>query len=376
MNTIDKQALKQQIIILIDKMAAELKGISLSLYNSPELGGQEYQAAELLRGGIAGRDFTVQRSVSGYETAFIAKKGNRGPKIAFLAEYDALPKLGHACGHNLIAAMSYGAAAAFAAVAGDRAVSYLIGCPAEETQGAKVAMAEDGVFDGLRAALIVHPADGNYIGGTSYATHPLKVTFHGRAAHVASKTNKGVNALDALVMFYQGIKTLRQTFTQETILAGIVTKGGIAPNIVTDEAEAKFTLRAMSSLYLEDTVIPAVRRLAEGVALATGTTVATMHYEPLFKDLVNDVQLMELYKQNMALLGERVTVLPPDDADGSTDVGNVSHKTPTIHPDLGIGNNLAAHTPEFTLAAGSDYAQERLLVGAKAMAMTAIDLLD
>jgi len=252
----------------------------------------------------------------------------------------------------------------------------LIGCPAEETSGAKVTMAADGIFDGLTAALIVHPANGNYIGGTSYATHPLKITFHGRPAHVASKTNKGVNALDALVMFYQGMKTLGQTFTQETILAGIVTKGGTAPNIVTDEAEAKFTVRAMSSLYLEDTVVPAVRRLAEGVALATGTTVKTVHYEPLFKELINDVRLMELYQQNMALLGEGVTVLALEDADGSTDVGNVSHVVPTIHPDLGIGSNILAHTPEFAIATASDYAQERLLVGAKAMAMTAIDLLE
>lgn len=376
MNTVDKQALKEQISKQVDNMAAELKAISLSLHNNPELGGQEYQAAKLLVGGITGHDFTVQQNISGYETAFIAQKGSFGPKIAFLAEYDALPQIGHACGHNLIAAMSYGAAAAFAKVAGDRAIAYLIGCPAEETQGAKVTMAEDGVFDGLRAALIVHPGDGNYIGGTSYATHPLKITFYGCPAHVASKTHKGINALDALVMFYQGMKTLRQTFTQETILAGIVTNGGTAPNIVPDEAEGKFSVRAMSSLYLEDTVVPAVRRLAEGVALATGTRVETVHYEPLFKDLVNDSQLMDLYQQNMSLLGEEMIVLPPDAAEGSTDVGNVSHQVSTIHPDISIGSNLSAHTPEFALAAGSDYAQERLLVGAKAMAMTGIDLLD
>jgi len=376
MNAIIKQGLKVKVINMIDQMALELKEISLSLHNNPELGGQEYQSAELLKVAIESRDFIVKKNISGYETAFIARKGTKGPKIAFLAEYDALPGLGHACGHNLIAAMSYGAAAAFAMIAGDKAITYLIGCPAEETQGAKVTMAEDGVFDGLRAALIVHPADGNYMGGTSYATHPLQITFHGRPAHVASKKDKGINALDALVMFYQGMKTLRQTFTQETILAGIVTKGGTAPNIIVDEAEAKFTVRAMSSLYLEDTVVPVVRRLAEGVALATGTTVETVHYEPLFKDLVNDPQLMEWYQQNMTLLGEEVIVLHPEDADGSTDVGNVSHVAPTIHPDIGIGVNIVAHTPEFALAAGSDYAQERLLVGAKAMAMTAIDLMD
>jgi len=372
----DKKALKEQVIALVDAMAPELKEISLFLHANPELGGLEYQAAQLLMAAAERRGFSVKTNISGYETAFIASKGSNGPRIAFLAEYDALPELGHACGHNLIAAMSWGAAAAFAAVAGDRAVSYLIGCPAEETSGAKVEMAAGGVFDGLTAALICHPADSNTVGGTSYATHPLKVTFHGRPAHVASKTDKGVNALDALVMFYQGMKTLRQTFTQETILAGIVTKGGMAPNIVPAEAEAKCTVRALSSRYLEDTVIPSVRRLAEGVALATGTTVEIVHYEPLFRELINDPQLMDLFCQNMALLGETVTVLAPEEAGGSTDVGNVSHVTPTIHPDIGIGSKLMAHTPDFAAAAASDYAQERLLVGAKAMAMTAIDLLD
>lgn len=372
----DKQELKKKILKIVDEMAPELKEISLTLHQNPELGEEEYQASQLLRDKIAARGFTVKENISGYETAFIATKGEKGPNIAFLAEYDALPELGHACGHNLIAAMSFGAAAAFATAVGDKAVSYLIGCPAEETQGAKVTMAADGVFDGLRAALIVHPSDDNSIGGTSYATHPLKVTFYGQAAHVASKTDKGVNALDALVMFYQGIRTLKQTFNQETILAGIITKGGTAPNVVTDHAEGKFTVRALSSSYLEGTVLPAVRRLAEGIALGTGTRVEMEHYEPLFQELVNDSQLMELYKTNMTLLGESVTILDENEAGGSTDVGNVSHVTPTIHPDISIGSNISAHTPAFAAAAGSDYAQERLLIGAKAMAMTAIDLLD
>ncbi len=372
----NKEILKKQAIAAVDAMAPELKEISLFLHQNPELGEKEYQAARLLTAAAGRQGFTVKTNISGYETAFIASKGTSGPRIAFLAEYDALPELGHACGHNLIAAMSWGAAAALAAVAGDRAVSYLIGCPAEETSGAKVTMAADGVFDGLTAALIIHPSDNNTVGGTSYATHPLKVTFRGRPAHVASKTDKGVNALDALVMFYQGIKMLRQTFAQETILAGIITKGGIAPNIVPDVAEGKFSVRALSSRYLEDTVIPAVRRLAEGVALATGTAVEAEHYEPLFKELVNNPRLMKLFKDNMALLGETVTILGAEEAGGSTDVGNVSHRAPTVHPEIGIGSGLAAHTPEFAAAAGSDYAQKRLLVGAKAMVMTAIDLLD
>jgi amidohydrolase len=372
----NKKAWKQQAIDAVDALAPELMDISLFLHQHPELGGQEHQATQRLKAAAEKQEFIVKQPISGYDTAFIARKGAVGPKIAFLAEYDALPELGHACGHNLIAAMSWGAAAAFAAVANDRAVSYLIGCPAEETSGAKVYMTEDGIFDELRAALIIHPADSNNIGGTSYATHPLKVTFHGHPAHVASKTNKGVNALDALIMFYQGLAPLRQTFTQETILAGIITRGGTAPNVVTDEAEGKFTIRALSSYYLEETVIPAVRRLAQGVAIATNTTVDALHYEPLYKELINDPELMELFQKNMILLGEKVTVLKPTDAGGSTDVGNVSHVVPTIHPDISIGSNLAAHTLDFAAATGSPYAQERLLVGAKAMAMTAIDLLD
>lgn len=371
----EKKIWKQQVNTLIEAMAPELMEMSLFLHQHPELGGLEYQAASCLKTAAAKRGFTIKENISGYETAFIAHKGERGPGIAFLAEYDALPELGHACGHNLIAAMSWGAAAAFAAVAAERAVSYFVGCPAEESSGAKAAMADEGIFDRLRAVLITHPSSSNNIGGTSYATHPLQVTYHGRSAHVASKTNKGINALSALILFYQGLASLRQTFTNETILAGIITRGGTAPNIVTSEAEGKFTIRALSSCYLEETVIPAVKKLAEGIALATGTTVETLHYEPLFKELLNDPQLMKLYLENMNLLGEKVTLLKPEYANGSTDVGNVSHIAPTIHPDIFIGSNIAAHTPVFAAAAGSPYAQERLLIGAKAMAMTAVDLL-
>lgn len=372
----NKQIRKEKAIAVIDAMAPELKEISLFLHQHPELGGEEYQAAHFLTQAAQRHGFSLKPNNSGFETAFIAQRGSTGPRIAFLAEYDALPGLGHACGHNLIAAMSFGAAVALAETTGDGAVSYLIGCPAEETVGAKVAMTTAGLFDGLSAAIIVHPAAENTIGGTSYATHPLKVTFSGRPVHVASTTDKGINALDALITFYQELKVLKQTFTEKTILAGIITKGGTAPNIVPAEAEAKFTVRALSAAYLEKTVLPAVRKLAAKVAHTTGTSVACVHYEPLFKELKNNTRLMDFYKNNMSLLGETVTVLAPSDADGSTDVGNVSHVTPTIHPDLGIGCGLVAHTPEFAAAAGSVLAQERLLIGAKAMVMTAIDLLD
>lgn len=371
----DKQTLKDQAVRVVDGMSGQLKDMSLFLHRNPELGGSEYQAAEYLQASARRRGFTVKANISGYKTAFISHKGTAGPKIAFLAEYDALPEIGHACGHNLIAAMSWGAAAAFAEAAGDLAVSYFIGCPAEETTGAKISMAKDGIFNNLTAAMIIHPSDGNYLGGTTYASHPIRITFHGRPAHVASRTCKGINALDALVMFYQGLKPLRQTFTQETVLAGIITKGGIAANIVPEEAVGEFSIRALTADYLENTVLPAVTRLAEGVALATNTTFTIDEYWLSYKELLSDSNLMELFAKNMALLGENIQYRPSHHTNGSTDVGNVSHVVPTIHPDICIGSGFTAHTSEFAVAAGSDYAQERLLVGAKAMAMTAIDLL-
>lgn len=370
-----KDGLKNKAIAIIDAMASELQELSLYLHSNPELGLEEHLAVGRFRELAKRHGFSWQENISGYETAFIAKRGTGGKAVAFLAEYDALPGLGHGCGHNLIAAMSWGAAVAFGAVAGDQALSCCIGCPAEETVGAKAAMADDGIFNNLTAAMIVHPAGQNAIGGTAYATHPLQVTFYGAAAHVASKSHRGVNALDALVMFYQGLPVLRRTFTEEAILAAIITKGGTAPNIIPAEAQAKLTVRSLSAQYLEEIVVPAVNKLAAGVAAATGTTVETCHYEPLFKELINDSRLMNLFQDNMALLGEEMIVLPPDEADGSTDVGNVSYLVPTIHPDLAIGCGASAHTPEFALAAGSEVAQQRILVGAKAMAMTAIDLI-
>ena len=223
--------------------------------------------------------------------------------------------------------------------------------------------------------MLVLLSSGMVRGGPSFASHPLGITCRGRAAHVAAKTDKGVNALDALILFYQELKKLKQSFDRETILAGIITKGGTAPNIIPAEAEADFTLRALTADYLEGSIVPAVRQLADDVARQTGTTVTAVHYEPLYKELINDVRLMALFRENMALLGEEVAVLAPDDADGSTDVGNVSHACPTIHPDIGMGCDAAAHTPAFAMAADSAEARQRLLVGAKAMAMTALDLL-
>ena len=365
---------KKRLCQKVDALEAEMTRLSLALHARPELGNEEYEAAQLLTDASRMQGFHVTQGAAGLPTAFLAKRGDSGPKIAFLAEYDALPGLGHACGHNLIASMSFGAAAAFAALTADQAQTYFIGCPAEETQGGKIALTNAGVFNGFDAIFIVHPSDETTLGGTSLASHPLCVRFHGREAHVASRSERGINALDALVLFYQGLQGLRLRFGEQALIAGIITAGGTAPNIVPALAEMKCTVRSLSSDYLEQQVLPAVRALATGIAEGTGATVTLEHYEPLFKELIQNTDLAAYFAENLRLLGEPVRQLPDNDAGGSTDVGNVSHVAPTLHPELSIGAGLTAHTPAFAQAAGSAAAQKRALIGAKAMAMSAWDI--
>ena len=365
---------KKRLCQKVDALEAEMTRLSLALHARPELGNEEYEAMRLLTDASRMQGFHVTQGAAGLPTAFVAKRGDSGPKIAFLAEYDALPGLGHACGHNLIASMSFGAAAAFAALTADQAQTYFIGCPAEETQGGKIALTNAGVFNGFDAIFIVHPSDETTLGGTSLASHPLCVRFHGREAHVASRNERGINALDALVLFYQGLQGLRLRFGEQALIAGIITAGGTAPNIVPALAEMKCTVRSLSSDYLEQQVLPAVRALATGIAEGTGATVTLEHYEPLFKELIQNTDLAAYFAENLRLLGEPVRQLPDNDAGGSTDVGNVSHVAPTLHPELSIGDGLTAHTPAFAQAAGSAAAQKRALIGAKAMAMSAWDI--
>ena len=186
---------KKRLCQKVDALEAEMTRLSLALHARPELGNEEYEAMRLLTDASRMQGFHVTQGAAGLPTAFVAKRGDSGPKIAFLAEYDALPGLGHACGHNLIASMSFGAAAAFAALTTSQAQTYFIGCPAEETQGGKIALTNAGVFNGFDAIFIVHPSDETTLGGTSLASHPLCVRFHGREAHVASRNERGINAL-------------------------------------------------------------------------------------------------------------------------------------------------------------------------------------
>lgn len=375
----EKKEMKDIVCRRADELQPLIYDIAETLHAHPEISGKEVQSAAFLRHILQEHGFMVEDIVHDeFPTAFHASFGHGPFQMAFLAEYDALPEMGHACGHNLIAAMSVGAALAFSAVSGDAATVHVYGCPAEETAGSKVYMSEHGVFDGVDAAILIHPGaeDKSYIGGTSYATHPLEFVFHGKSAHVADPEYHGINALDALVDFYTQLKELEKTFSGRHIIGTIITDGGQAPNIIPDRAAMKATIRALDVQYLEHTMLPQIRALAQRVSNAHGTTVDMHHYEPLFKNMINDPKIDVYFAEAFNALYEEFGVRDDDYADGSTDVGNVSQVTRCSQPEICIGYNIAAHTGEFADAAGSDLGKMQALTGAKAMAMVAVDIMN
>lgn len=369
------KVLEEKACALIDAAAQDLIDLGMYVYANPELSEQEEKAASATAAFLRKYGFNITAplpEVPNLPTAMKAVAGTGPIKMAFLGEYDALPGLGHGCGHNLINMMSVGAAIGFHGVTDNMAETAYFGCPAEETIGGKVFMSEAGLFNGYDGALIIHPGGTTEVGGTALATHPMEITFHGKAAHVASLTNPGVNALDGAVMFYEKLKEIRKGFTEYSLLGAIITEGGQAPNIIPDKAVLRLTMRALTVDYLENTIVPTVEAAALEVAKETGTTVSMRFFEPLFKDLRQDETLNTILMEVMTEMGENPVMLPPDQADGSTDVGNVSYDIPTAHPTLSIGKGLDLHTTEFAIAAGTPEAMAQALKGAKIMAVTAL----
>lgn len=375
----NKKEMKDTVCRKVDQLQPLIYDIATTLHDHPELSGEEVQASAFLRRILTENGFHVEDIVhNAFPTAFHATYGDGPYQMAFLAEYDALPGIGHGCGHNLIAAMSIGAALAFKEVSGTVATVHVFGCPAEETVGSKVYMTNHGVFDGLDAAILIHPGadDKSYIGGTSYATHPMEFIFHGKTAHVADPNYHGINAVDALVDFYTQLKALEKTFTKRHIVGAIITDGGRVPNVIPDRAAMKATIRALDVNYLEDTMLPQIRALAQKVSDAHGTTLDMHHYEPLFKNMINDPKIDVYFADAFSELHEEFGIKDDDYAEGSTDVGDVSQVTRCSQPEICIGYDIAAHTTEFAAAAGSDLGKMQALTGAKAMAMVAVDLIN
>jgi len=374
----DVDKLKGRVVAEVDAWREALIHLSDTIHAHPELAFQEFESAALLSRTLEENGFAVERGVAGLETAFVATSRGEdgGPTVAFLAEYDALAGLGHACGHNIIGTAAVGAGLAMREVLPELAGTIqVIGTPAEEGGGGKAIMADAGVFAGVDAAMMIHPSRENLIGRLSLTAYPVSIEFFGQAAHAAGSPDRGINALEALLLTFSHINALRQHLCDDARVHGIVTHGGDAPNIVPDYAAASFIVRAADTPYATE-VLEKVRTCAGGAAQATGARLEFKQTGPRYDARMPNPRLVSLFKDNMAALGLEVKLATGDERMGSSDIGNVSQVIPAIHPYIAIGpDDLVGHSNEFRQAAVSPAGHEGLINGAKALAMTAVDLL-
>jgi amidohydrolase len=376
--SMDLAAVKERLAAEVDKRADVLVDASHQIHAHPELCYEEHFAHDLLTGLLEAEKLDVERHAFDLDTAFIARAGNGdGPTIAVLCEYDALPGIGHACGHNIIGTAGLGAGVAAAVLAdelGGRVV--ILGTPAEEGGGGKELLAQRGAFEGVDAAMMVHPAGADLALMNVIAIHQMKVRYHGEAAHAAAFPHKGRNALDAAVLGYMNIAALRQHIRPTERIHGIFTDGGDKPNIVPRYAAAEWYVRSPTLKSLEK-LKPRVVACLEAGAQAAGCEIEIEWQDPAYADMVDNRTMLDLYTANAATTG-RTLVDPSTGGDqvvGSTDMGNVSYVVPSIHPMIKVAPaHLSIHTPEFAEYTASADGDQAVLDGAKAMAMTVADL--
>ena len=371
-------AVKDLIAPAVDRLAADLERLSRQIHDHPELGYQEVKAAAWLAEFLERQGFAVERGVAGIETAFRASLGSGdGPTVAILCEYDALPGIGHACGHNVIAAAGAGAGAALAAVR-DRLPKgrvQVIGTPAEEGGGGKVRLIKGGVFSTVDAAMMIHGFDRWIMHQDLLGIVRVGFEFTGKAAHASADPWEGVNALDAVIQTFNNVSMLRQQIRPESRIHGIVTSGGAAANIIPEFASATFYVRAAELDYmwaLQKRVIAC----AEGAAKATGASLKVIEQpDNVYEPMKRNATLLDLFRANAKTLG---VVESPESRDrmGSSDVGNVSQVIPAIQPMVQIApEGTPIHSRAFEEAAVKPLARDGLLASAKIMAMTTCDLL-
>jgi len=379
------QQLKERVCKAVDRKAAELIETADWIHAHPEIGHQEVEASRRLMRLLESAGIPVETGTAGMATAFKAELGGkRGarPRIAILAEYDALPGLGHGCGHNLIGTSAVGAGLALSEVLPELGGSiWVLGTPAEESaapnSGGKVHMVNAGVFSEVDAAIMFHPATETAVTmDRSLAARGFEFYFHGRAAHAAGAPEEGLNALDAVVLLYNAISMLRQQVRSDVRVHGIILSGGAAANIIPDYAAIRYRTRADDSEYLAE-VVERVIACAEGAARATGCRLEWKEYMPGYENTMPNRVLLELMTRNLRALGISVNNERRRSGKGSTDFGNVSRRVPGIEARVAITDHLEmpGHSVEFREAAGSDQGRQAMLIAAKGLAMTAVDLL-
>jgi len=383
-------ALTETATKAIDAAREELFGIALDIHAHPELNYQEFHAAKLLSDTLEAHDFTVERGIGGVETAFRATLeggAGDGPTVAVLAEYDALPEIGHGCGHNLIAMAGLGAGLGVQAnmknLPGRLVV---IGTPAEEGGGGKIKLLEAGVFDGVDICLSSHPSSNRTIipqdipmdESWSLAMVGFRYIYHGKAAHAAAAPEEGINALNSLIHLFTGIDALRQHLREDTRIHGIITDGGLAPNVVPEFAAANFMLRCRDRNYLSDVIVGKVLKIAEGAALITGATLEVEPYYPFYENVLPNAVLAENFRANAEAVGMRIDA-PTGGRRGSgasTDFGNVSQVLPSLELRYAVSETpVPSHSRQMTETAITETALSSALNVAKVLSLTAGDFL-
>jgi len=370
------ESIKQRI----DEVSEELISASHAIHANPELAFKEFFACETLTNALEHHDIKTEKAVYSLETSFEAKLNtdSAGPTVAILAEYHALPGIGHACGHNIIATSALGAALGLHAVAQELQGSVrLIGTPAEEKGGGKELMARNGAFEGIDAAMMIHPAGTNLASMPCICVAEVEVIYHGKSSHASAMPHKGINALDGLLLAYQAISNLRQHIRSTERIHGIITEGGSAPNIVPDRSAGQFYVRAADDKELAQ-LKPRVQSCFEAGAKGSGCEVEVNWANVDYLDLNTNWPLAELFQEHAESLGREF--IPYEEAvkfgAGSTDMGNVSHRLPSIHPMLAVAPpNVVIHNPEFAKWAASEKGDAAVIDGAKALALTAADFL-
>lgn len=357
------------------EVEGDLKSISHWMYEHPEIAFQEFETSAKLAGYLSEHGFSVEYPAYGLDTAFVARAGSGGPEVIICAEYDALPGVGHACGHDIIATASMGAGLALTGLTDELGIRVtVLGTPAEEMKGGKVDLINAGAFAGAAASMMIHPSPNDVLDPSVLAVRHVDLEYHGKDSHAAGAPEKGINALDAFVQAYVNVATLRQQILPSDRLHGIVTHGGDAPNIIPSYTRSSWYIRSATAERLEE-LTKKVMACFEAAALATGCTWETSEIGHPYEDLVNNPVLTELFDANATALGRTMARGADVPKAGSTDMGNVSHVVPAIHPFLSIDSGDAVnHQPEFAAATIEPAGDKAIRDGALAMAWTIIDL--
>ena len=367
----------EKVTQIINDVKDELVVLSEFILANPELGHEEVKAAKAHTDLLKKHGFTVEEAYLDMKTAFRAEMNGKkdGPTIAFLAEYDALPGIGHGCGHNLLGTTSTGAGIVLSKLfdeIGGRVI--VMGTPAEETCGGKVPMVDQGAFDDIDIVMMSHPSSKYGRSGRSLAMEAIQFTFKGRTAHAASKPEKGINALDACINTFNMINALREHIKSSARIHGIIAEGGKAANVVPDLAIAQFYARATTKAYLQE-LVEKVKNCARGASLAAGTELEITNYETSYDDLVTNETLMDQFEKRIRDMGVK-TMENAGPAHGSVDAGNVSHVCPTIHPYFSIcDKDVIGHTREFAEKTKEPLAYEGMKNTIGALVLTAIDII-